>query len=633
MGAPRRASFSAVIVCLILAWASPAGAGGAPAPLPFLHAAGTAIADETNQPVTLRGCNLGNWLLIEPWMLGIYDRKDLRDQAQLERTITSHLGAAEKDRLLDLYRDNWITARDFEIVRAWGFNVVRLPFNCRLLQDDEQPDELRADAFRWLDRAVGMARAAGVYVILDLHGAPGGQSLDGVTGEAGRNQFWQPENRRRGAFLWQKIAAHFRDEPTVAAYDLLNEPYGLMSSDNHDAVLVTAMDEMIHAIRQVDARHLIFCAGSLRGIEMYGSPQSRGWDNVGLTEHFYPGVYGGTPSLETHARFIGSNLAGRARLLSAWNTPYFAGEFNVVFNGAGGSEMMRRYLDVFQTHGWASTLWAYKLVKTEGGVHPDHWYMVTNSEPLTRPDFASASASEIETFCRSLGTMDYAQASDLREALAVKTPPSLDLGAYSPVVLPANRQPMPGWTDTDVSDAYPRGGHTVIGGAMRVFGGGRDVYEGSDEFHFVSRPVGDDFSLQADVTPPTATHIYAKSGLMCRASLAVDAPLVMVNLFPEGRCVLAYRESPGQRLTAETLRFDAGARALRLTRRGTTFTATALDADGHGLVSKSIDLPYFASGGSAGVFVLSHDAMQLAEATFSRIRFLPPTPTNPTHSP
>ena len=69
----------------------------------------------------------------------------------------------------------------------------------------------------------------------------------------------------------------------------------------------------------------------------------------------------------------------------------------MVFNGAGGADMMRRYFDVFQTHGWASTLWAYKLIKAEGGVHPDHWYMVTNREPLTLPDFASASAGEVES--------------------------------------------------------------------------------------------------------------------------------------------------------------------------------------------------------------------------------------------
>jgi endoglucanase len=605
-----------------LAWSAvSAFPGETPAPLPLLHAVGTAIADEQNQPVILRGCNLGNWLLIEPWMLGVFDHANLRDQSQLETVLTHRFGAQEKDHILDLYRANWINERDFKILKSWNFNVVRLPFDCGLLEDATHPGELKPDAFRWLDRAVSLATASGIYVILDLHGAPGGQSLDGVTGEAGRDRFWTPENRRRGAFIWQKIAEHFRDSSTVAAYDLLNEPYGRMGSDNDDAELVGAMDEMIHAIRQVDERHLIFCAGSLRGIEMYGSPQARGWKNVGFTEHFYPGVYGGTSTLETHARFIGSNLGGRAHLLTAWNAPYFAGEFNVVFDHAGGADMMRRYYDVFQSHGWAATLWSYKLIKPAGGVQPDHWYMVTNGTPINLADFVSGTAAQTEAFCCSLGTMPYAQAKDLREALTAKTPASLLLSKYSPLLLPEQRATLPGWTDTDISSAFPKGGHLVAGDVAQVFGGGRDIYQGSDEFHFVSRPVSGDFSIQADVTPPAATNVHAKSGLMFRASLAPNAPFVMINLFPDGSCVAAYRTQPGKRISVEQLRFDPGALTLRIVRRASTFEVSAAGADGVELASKSFVLANLPSAGQAGMFVLSHDTMQLSEAKFSHLKF------------
>lgn len=621
MNAPFK-RFAAAFFAWALATQMPLASGATAAPaLSFLHAQGTAIVDEKNKPVVLRGCNLGNWLLLEPWMLGIFDRANLRDQSDLEQVLTDRFGASEKDHILDLYRENWITPRDFEILKSWNFNTVRLPFHYSLLEDDAKPGELKPDAFHWLDRAVSMARQAGIYVILDLHGAPGGQSLDGATGKSGLDQFWKPENRKRGAFIWQKIAEHFRDNPTVAAYDLLNEPFGKMNSDNDDADLTGAMDEMIHAIRQVEERHIIFCAGSLRGIEMYGSPESRGWKNVGFTEHFYPGIYGGTPALETHARFIGSILDGRARLLKKLNAPYFAGEFNVVLDRAGGAGMMRHYFDVFKSHGWAATLWAYKLLNADGGVHPDHWYMVTNTDPLPPPDFTADSAGQIESFCQSLSTMDYSQATDLRDALTAKTPPPLLLGKYSPVILPANHKSLPGWTDTDVSDAYPRGGHAVTKDAVQVFGGGRDIYQGSDEFHFVSRPVEGDFSLRADVTAPEDTNIYAKSGLMYRASLAADSPLVMVNLFPDGECVFAYRDQPGTKVTVEQLHFDAGASTLCLARHGATFEGTAFGKDGKEIGTKSVELPDFASGGYAGFFVLSHDTMQLSEAKFSRLQF------------
>ena len=74
---------------------------------------------------------------------------------------------------------------------------------------------------------------------------------------------------------------------------------------------------------------------------MYEAPASRGWKNVGYTEHFYPGVYDNSPTLETHARFLSRDLQAKADLFKQWRVPFLAGEFNVVFERAGGSAMMR----------------------------------------------------------------------------------------------------------------------------------------------------------------------------------------------------------------------------------------------------------------------------------------------------
>ena len=590
--------------------------------LPFLHASGTEIVDERNQRVWLHGCNFGNWLLIEPWMLGI-NGGEIHDQSTVELALVTRFGKEESQRLLDLYRENWITQRDFDRLKSWNFNVVRLPFHCDLLLDESKPGELKLDAFRWLDRAVEMARKAGVYVILDLHGAPGGQSLDGATGQSGRNQFWTPENRRLGTMLWQKIAEHYANDPVVAAYDLLNEPYGTMNSENDDVQLTGAMEQIIQAVRQVDEKHLIFCSGAFRGIEVYGNPQTHGWQNVGFTEHFYPGLFGGNPTLETHAYFVGADMTARADLLKRWNVPYFVGEFNVVFEKVGGAAMMRRYFDVFEKNGWAGTFWSYKLLNREGGVHPDHWYMVTNRQVLNPPNFLADSAAQIETFCRSLGTMDEVQDENLHDALTAKVSPPLSLGNYSPVILPQKCEAITRWTDADVGDAFPHGGSTMANQQVEVYGGGRDIYEGSDEFHFVSRPVNGVFTLKADVTPPDATHIHAKSGLMFRSALTANSPLVMVSLKPNGQCIFAYRSQPGARIVENQLRFDAGICTLQLTRHGASFEAAVLDKEGSRLASRTIDLPNLTGGGAAGLFVLSHDPMLLTKATFGRVMLTP----------
>ncbi|HUJ09997.1 MAG TPA: cellulase family glycosylhydrolase [Verrucomicrobiae bacterium] len=590
-------------------------------PLPQLHARSAAIVDNQGQTVTLRGCNLGNWLLNEMWMMQMWRSGDPKDQWQMEALLKQRFGAQEENRLLDVFREYWIRPRDFKIIKTWGFNLVRLPFNYTLLQDDAAPDKLRPDAFRWLDRAVEMAAEAGIYVILDMHGAPGGQSTDQCTGHSGQNKLWEPNNRKRAAFLWKKIAERYRENPTIAAYDLLNEPYGV----DNDATLVETMDQLVHAVREVDQKHLIFCAGSQHGIMMYGPPSSRGWDNIGYTEHFYPGVFGGgerTP--DVHARFIGRDLRATADLLRQWEVPFLAGEFNVVFERAGGSAMMRRYYDISASNHWAATMWSYKIVKHDSGCQPDNWYMVTNRDPLSIPDFRTASKDEIESFFKKLGTMDYAQDDELRQALTSVKAPFLALREYPIISGPAPQDvPPDGWKSADLGQPFVKGGqHVLTNDSVVMFGGGRDVFEGNDECHFVWRKAEEHFELGAAVTPPFDTHTYAKAGLMYRTSLKADAPIVITCLLPDGTCTFAFRRQPGARITETRLSFQGKAQALRLVRNGTHFEATALDAGAQPLARQSADLPEFAAAeGVVGFFVLSHDALLLTKSTFTDIEF------------
>lgn len=591
--------------------------------LEFLHQQGTSIAGE-NGAVCLKGVNLGNWLLNEMWMMEMWRPGDPKDQWQMEELLTQRFGAQEKDRLLDVFRENWVHPRDFAIIKSWGFNVIRLPFNYTLLQDDATPDRLRPDAFRWLDRAIEMATRAGVYVILDMHGAPGGQSTDQCTGHGGQNKLWDLENRKRTAFLWRKIAEHYQHSPTIAAYDLLNEPYFNYKGENDDATLLDTMDELVRAIREVDPRHLIFCAGSLRGIGMYGPPSSRGWENVGYTEHFYPGVYGGERTTDTHARFISRDLRAKAELLRRWKAPFLAGEFNVVYDKAGGAAMMRRYYDVFAGYGWAAAMWTYKMVKHDGGRHPDNWYMVTNRDPLSIPEFRTASRDEIESFFKTLGTMEYAQDEGLRAALTSRNAPVLALREYPIISWPAPQDTlMDGWKSVDLGNPLLTGGQRVLAGTgVELFGGGRDVFEGNDECHFVWREAEDHFDLGANVTPPFDTHTYAKAGLMYRTSLKADAPIAMVCLLPDGTCTFAFRRQAGARITETRLLFSGKAQALRLVRDRAHFEATAVDRAGKPLATQSADMPEFvAAKGQAGIFVLSHEPMLLSQASFTNIEF------------
>ena len=552
-------------------------------------------------------------------MLGLNRPGDPTDQWHLEQLLKMRFGAADSENLLDLYRENWIQPRDFQIIRQWGFNVVRLPFDSALLEDGTAPGTLRPDAFHWLDRAQKMAADAGIYLILDMHGAPGGQSIDACTGRAGQNALWLPENRRRAAAIWKQIAAHYASSPVIAGYDLLNEPYGNNDSEDDDEALTGTVAELVQAIREADTAHVIFCPGSKRGIAVYGSPASHGWHNVGFTEHSYAWLFGtGEPTLETHAAVLTRDLENRADLLRSWQAPFLLGEFNVVWDMAGGGAMMRRYYDTAASHGWAATMWCYKLVKAEPGAAPNAWYMLTNRDPLSIPDFNTAPREAIADFFKQLGAMEYSQQDELRAALIAPVPPALTLHTYPRLPAPPAQTLPPSVEAEDIGDAFPKGGQSFTGhGTLDVYGGGRDVYENRDEFHFVSHPANGGFQASTGVTPPVPTARYAKAGLMFRADSAADAPLAMISVTPDDECKFAFREKPGGRIHEQVLAAPGETRTICLTRVGQIFEARALNADGRVITSGSASLPELPAQGRLGLFVCSHNVLSLSKASFT----------------
>lgn len=348
----RQACRHLMLVAFALAWTS--GPQLLAAELPRLRPDGGYLVDESGQKVPLKGCNLGTWLLIEPWMLGVSSQYE--DQCSFLAKLQSRFGNDCAGQLMNVYRDNWIGRREVELIRSFGFNLVRLPFHYSLLTDDAKPLVLRRDAFAWLDRAVNLAEESGLYIILDMHGVPGGQSIDMPTGCRGINALWSdPANQQRTAWLWQQIAARYRTRAAVVAYDIINEPYGDFRSDIRPQLL-DIVNQVHTSIRQVDPDKLIFAPSPIHGIEFYGEPRGHGWTNVGFTEHFYPGIFDGVaPTLETHGRFLATTVGAKRLYVEGLAVPYLVGEFNVVYDRLARPEWMRRYYDEYAAAGWLSS--------------------------------------------------------------------------------------------------------------------------------------------------------------------------------------------------------------------------------------------------------------------------------------
>jgi endoglucanase len=600
------------------------GAGGVALASPnaessWIQTSENRFVDAAGEPVLLRGCNLGNWLLLEMWMLAV-DEQEFPDQHSFEANLAARFGEDEKNRLMQLYRANWITPRDFDLIRSFGFNVVRVPFDHRLVEDEKHPGTCREDGLAWLDRAVGMAETAGIHLVLDMHGVPGGQSIDHPTGRIGQNRLWtDPNCVARTVSLWRAIAARYSDRPAVAGYDVINEPFGDMQTDVRPQ-LRTIFEEIYRAIREVDERHIIFAPAPLWGGHgFYGNPHEHGWTNVAFTEHHYPGIFGSPPTLRTHANFIHRLLPEKQAELRAVQTPMMIGEWNPVFERLGGGNLARRYFDEYGRLGWAAIMWSYKLLDRRGGVIDDNWHLVSNARPLEPPDFRSASGDVIADYFRSFATMEYVIDEPLRLAVTRAEPVAVPLPVPpSPLLVPPHDDAIPNWTATDIGDAVPGGQRLHADGALTVYGGGSDIWGEADSFRFLHRREAVDFTLTATVTSLGDTHDFAKAGLMVRSDLSPGAAHVMVHVIPGGRVVLGHRDLPGGRMAEESVEAVPFPVRLRLSRRGDLLIGEyAAGEQGWQRVGTPLTVPALAGPGPVGIAVLSHRREGLTEAIFA----------------
>jgi endoglucanase len=394
--------------------------GGTPPGLSLVQQDGAAWVDESGAPVRLRGLNLGNWFQLEFWMMGssmTYSGGGIGDQCTLEGILTTRFGYAEKERLMGIYRDSWMTARDWDNLAALGINVVRVPFMYNLVEDETNPFNLRPDAFVYLDRAVDEAEQRGLYTVLDLHGAVGSQGWEHHSGCANRNELWgSTEYRDRTRWLWEQLAEHYRGRSAIAAYGLLNEPWGTTPED-----LAAFSWELFDAVRAVDEAHVIVLPGHSQGVWAYGDPSTRpNTDNVALEMHFYPGFFTwreNDPVRDVHNQWLQCNVPASvtdwtAQDVCEWdermrgiNTAFLIGELQPwAGTGSAGGVMTRRHFDVYNMYGWAATAWAYKTVSRwghDGSVASWPWGVVTNSSDggtYSDINIETASIQDIETY-------------------------------------------------------------------------------------------------------------------------------------------------------------------------------------------------------------------------------------------
>ncbi len=241
-------------------------------------------------PMLLRGFGLGGWLLPEGYMWqmeGSYDRP-----RRMEQLIEQLCGTVYAASFWERYEEQYITRADIEWIAGCGFNSVRLPINARrLFRFDGQDAKFVDDTLRHVDNLIDWCRALGVYVILDMHAAPGGQTGQNIDdSENDQPQlFITPLYQDRLCAAWELLAARYADEPVVAAYDLLNEPLPDFFRQYNGGVL-PLYRRVIQAIRAIDPHHMIMLEGAHWATDftvMDDMTREEAADNISLQFHRY----------------------------------------------------------------------------------------------------------------------------------------------------------------------------------------------------------------------------------------------------------------------------------------------------------------------------------------------------------
>jgi hypothetical protein len=253
----------------------------------FLKTSGTSIVDSKGKNVLLRGIGLGGWMLQEGYMLHVPGEGQ---QHKIRARIEALIGKDKTNAFYDAWLSNNTTRADIDSLKAWGFNSVRLPMHYNLYATDK--------GFAMTDTLLAWCKANHMYLILDLHAAPGGQGNDlNISDRDGtKPSLWESnEDQQKTIALWKKLAAHYKDEPAVGAYDILNEPnFGFDDPANdkngtkeqHNVPLKKLMEAITVAIREVDKNHIIIIEGNGWGNNYNGVLPP--WDkNMVLSFHKY----------------------------------------------------------------------------------------------------------------------------------------------------------------------------------------------------------------------------------------------------------------------------------------------------------------------------------------------------------
>ena len=330
----------------------------------FAHTDHKQIVDAAGRPLITHATNLGNWLVPEGYMW-LFEGGP-QSPSEIYALVLELLGPEGSDAFWRKYRENYISHEDIALLHRAGFNAIRVPLHYKLFESDD------AEGFKLLDRLIAWSRTEQIYVMLDLHGAPGGQTGANIDDSAGYPWLYNsPAEQEHLIAVWRRLAKHYRDEPIVLGYDLLNEPiphFPKLAPLNSS--LEPLYKRLAEEVRKVDPHHILFLGGAQwdSNFAVFGKPFDT---NVAYTFH----KYWTAPDESVIRPYIDFR--------EQYDVPIWMGE-----SGENSDEWISQFVKTLEINnvGWA--FWPYKKMEKSSAVvsivPPADWQKIVEFAKLPR---------------------------------------------------------------------------------------------------------------------------------------------------------------------------------------------------------------------------------------------------------
>lgn len=262
----------------------------------------------------------------------------------IREMVEDLLGTSDADRFFEIFEQQYVKRADIDRIADWGFDHIRLPFHYKVLYDPALGG-FREEGFDLLDRFLGWCKANGLYVILDMHAAPGGQNGGNISDSDGTARLWlEEDNQDLTIEIWEEIAGRYKDEPWIIGYDLLNEPVlpdGVSGTD-----FLRFMLRLSSAVRAIDPNHILFIEGNWYATD-FSALEPLSLDNMVWAFHKYWN--------STDAGTIGYLL----QLRDDTNKPLWLGE-----SGENSNDWFYEVTRMVEQQGIGWNWWTHKKIET-----------------------------------------------------------------------------------------------------------------------------------------------------------------------------------------------------------------------------------------------------------------------------